>query len=245
MSILLRAEGITKKINGLVALNGVSLEVHENEILGLVGPNGAGKTTLLNIISGIAQPTSGTVIFQGEDLTGWKPEQICRKGITKTFQLVHLFPELSAKQCVMLGSLFGNSRAPGMGEARREAEELLERIGLPPEKHETLIRHLNVVELKRVQLARALASKPRLLLLDELTTGLTPRESADAVQLIREIRDAGTSILIIEHVMQVIMGVSDRIVVLDHGEKIAEGRPHDVINNRRVIETYLGELDAM
>lgn len=245
VSIVLKAEEITKRIGGIVALNGVNLTVHENEIVGLVGPNGAGKTTLLNIISGLSRPTQGRVTFKGENITGWKPEQICRRGITKTFQHVHLFPELSAQECVMVGAIFGNSHPVSLEEGRGEAEKLLDFVGVTREKQGMLIRNLNVVELKRVQLARALASKPKLLLLDELTTGLTPKESNDSIELIRNIREAGTSILIIEHVMRVITGVSDRIVVLDHGEKIAEGRPHEVMNNQRVIDTYLGELGAM
>ncbi len=242
---LLVVEGITKQIGGLVALKDVNLVIRENEIVGLVGPNGAGKTTLLNIISGVSRPTSGAVTFFGERLTGKSPDQICKRGITKTFQLVQLFPEMSARECVMVGSLFGNHRSPRMEEARGEATRLLEFVGFPLEKGDTLVRDLNVVELKRVELARALASHPKLLLLDELTTGLTPKESDDAIELIRKIRDSGTSILIIEHVMRVIMGVSERIVVLDHGEKIAEGFPSEVVNNQRVIETYLGEMCAI
>jgi len=244
VSVVLKTEDITKRIGGIVALNGVNLTVQENEIVGLVGPNGAGKTTLLNIISGLSRPTQGRVTFKGENITGWKPEQICRRGIAKTFQHVHLFPELTANECVMVGAIFGNSHPVTMEEGRRMAENLLDFVAIPKEKKDTLIRNLNVVELKRVQLARALASKPTLLLLDELTTGLTPKESNDSIELIRKIREAGTSILIIEHVMRVITGVSDRIVVLDHGEKIAEGRPYEVMNNQKVIDTYLGELGA-
>jgi branched-chain amino acid transport system ATP-binding protein len=144
----------------------------------------------------------------------------------------------------MIGVLFGNRHAPGIREARAEAQGILADVNFPAEKTGTLTRNLNVVELKRLQLARALASHPKLLLLDELTTGLNPSESNEAVSLIRKIRDNGTSILIIEHVMSVIMGVSNRIVVLDHGEKIADGHPHDVVNNQRVIDTYLGDIDA-
>jgi amino acid/amide ABC transporter ATP-binding protein 1, HAAT family (TC 3.A.1.4.-) len=144
----------------------------------------------------------------------------------------------------MVGAIFGNSHPVTLDEGRKSAENLLDFVGVAPEKQETLIRNLNVVELKRVQLARALASNPSLLLLDELTTGLTPKESNDAIDLIRTIRERGVSILIIEHVMRVITGVSDRIVVLDHGEKIAEGRPYEVMNNQRVIDTYLGDIDA-
>ncbi|MFA5268703.1 MAG: ABC transporter ATP-binding protein [Methanoregula sp.] len=241
---MLSLSGVTKQIGGLTAVNGVDLNVGTDQIVGLVGPNGAGKTTLLNIISGILPPTAGKITFCGEDITGMKVNTICRKGIAKTFQIAESFPNLSARQCVMIGVLFGNNLAPGMSAAQEEALEILADVNFPEEKSGTLIRNLNVVELKRLQLARALACKPKLLLLDELTTGLNPKESREAVGLIRNIRDRGTSILIIEHVMSVIMGVSDRIVVLDHGEKIADGRPYEVVNNQRVIDTYLGDIDA-
>ena len=241
---MLSLSGVTKQIGGLTAVNRVDLEIDRDEIVGLVGPNGAGKTTLLNIISGILPPTSGTVRFFGEDITGMKADKICHKGIAKTFQIAESFPDLNAQQCVMIGILFGNSAAPGMKEAEEQALEILSSVNFPQEKTGTLTRNLTVVELKRLQLARALATRPRLLLLDELTTGLNPRESNEAVGLIKKIRDQGTSILIIEHVMSVIRGVSDRIVVLDHGEKIADGRPYEIANNQRVIDTYLGDLEA-
>jgi branched-chain amino acid transport system ATP-binding protein len=241
---MLEVNGVTKQIGGLLAVHNVDLKVDEGKIVGLVGPNGAGKTTLLNIISGLSHPNKGQITFKGENITYWKPEQICRKGIAKTFQHVHLFPELTAIECVMVGAIFGNSHTIGLDEGRRTGEELLRFVGILPEKQEILIHNMNVVELKRVQLARALASKPTLLLLDELTTGLTPKESNDAIDLLRKIRERGISILLIEHVMRVITGVSDKIVVLDHGEKIAEGRPYEVMNNQRVIDTYLGDIDA-
>jgi len=225
-------------------VNNVSLNVQDNQIVGLVGPNGAGKTTLLNIIAGMLPPTAGKVVFCGDDITGLKADIICRRGIAKTFQIAESFPNLTASQCVMIGVLFGNHVHPGMKEAQEEADDILRQVNFPLEKSQTLTRNLNVVELKRLQLARALATKPKLLLLDELTTGLNPKESHEAVELIRKIRDGGTSILIIEHVMSVIMGVSNRIVVLDHGEKIADGLPYEVMNNQRVIDTYLGDIDA-
>jgi branched-chain amino acid transport system ATP-binding protein len=241
---MLDVRGVTKQIGGLTAVNNVDLTLAGNEILGLVGPNGAGKTTLLNIISGVSKPTAGKVKFFADDITGLSADKICRKGISKTFQIALSFPGLSAQECVMVGALFGSTRTISMEQAKTDALQTLRFVGLPPEKDTTCIRNLNVVELKKVQLARALGSRPKLLLLDELTTGLTPRESADAVELIKKIRDRGTSILIIEHVMSVIMGVSDRIVVLNHGEKIADGKPHDVINDQQVIDTYLGDIDT-
>jgi len=242
--LVLDVQGITKQIGGLTAVHDVSITLGENEILGLVGPNGAGKTTLLNMISGVSVPTSGTVKFFGDDITGLSADKVCKKGIAKTFQIALSFPGLSAKECVMVGALFGHNRTVSQEQAASEADSILRFVGMPPEKDGILIKNLNVVEMKKVQLARALASQPKLLLLDELTTGLTPNESAEAVGLIKKIRNRGISILIIEHVMSVIMGVSDRIVVLDHGEKIADGKPHDVINDQRVIDTYLGEMEV-
>jgi len=227
-----------------MAVNDVDLSLGENEIVGLVGPNGAGKTTLLNMISGISTPTAGKITLCGQDITGLKANQICKLGIAKTFQIAVSFPDLTALESVMVGALFGSPHKTSMADARKEAESVLDFVGFPSEKRQTIIKNLNVVELKRVQLARALASQPKLLLLDELTTGLNPKESSEAVDLIKKICDTGVSILIIEHVMSVIMGVSNRIVVLDHGEKIAEGLPYDVVNNQKVIDTYLGETHA-
>jgi branched-chain amino acid transport system ATP-binding protein len=241
---MLSLTGVTKQIGGLLAVNNVDLAIGGGEIVGLVGPNGAGKTTLLNIISGITPPTAGKVTFFGEDITGFRADRICRKGIAKTFQIAESFPNLTARESVMISAIYGNTNVLSMAEARIRAAEILGYVGLPPDKIDIPNRSLNVVELKRVQLARALASGPKLLLLDELTTGLNPKESGEAVSLIKKIRDEGTSILIIEHVMSVIMGVSDRIVVLNHGEKIAEGRPYDVVNNQQVIDTYLGDIEV-
>jgi branched-chain amino acid transport system ATP-binding protein len=241
---MLTTKDLTKQIGGLTAVNGVDLFLGDDEIVGLVGPNGAGKTTLLNMISGITVPTRGKITFLGEDITGLKAHQICKKGIAKTFQIAESFPGLTARECTMIGALFGNQKKISMGEARTEAVQILDFVSFPLDKQDTIIKNLNVVELKKVQLARALASKPKLLLLDELTTGLNPKESNEAVELIKKIRDNGVSILIIEHVMSVIMGVSNRIVVLDHGEKIAEGHPYEVVNNQKVIDTYLGDMHA-
>jgi branched-chain amino acid transport system ATP-binding protein len=241
---MLTTKDLTKQIGGLTAVNSVDLFLGQDEIVGLVGPNGAGKTTLLNMISGISVPTRGTITFLGEDITGLKAHQICKLGIAKTFQIAESFPGLTARECTMIGALFGNQKKISMGEARSEAAQILDFVSFPSDKQDTIIKNLNVVELKKVQLARALASKPKLLLLDELTTGLNPKESNEAVELIKKIRDNGVSILIIEHVMSVIMGVSNRIVVLDHGEKIAEGHPYEVVNNQKVIDTYLGDMHA-
>lgn len=235
---------VTKLIGGMTVLSDVSLSVGKSEIVGVVGPNGAGKTTLFNIIAGISRPTRGAVSFDGEDITRLPPERICRKGIAKTFQIARSFPGLTARDSVMVGAIFGSEEPMTMRDAGEFSAESLRFVGFPEEKVDNLVRNLNVVELKRVQLARALASKPRLLLFDELMTGLNPAESNDSVGLVKKIRGQGISILMIEHVMSVIMGVSDRVIVLDHGEKIADGHPYEVINNQRVIDTYLGDVGA-
>jgi branched-chain amino acid transport system ATP-binding protein len=238
---MLELTGITKRFGGLVAVNGVDLKVAEHEILGLVGPNGAGQTTLLNLISGLYRPDSGSIQYLGEDISRLSMDRICRKGIAKTFQHTLSFPGLTARESVMIGSLFGNGHKTGMNEAAAEAEQLLGRIGFPLERLDMPLSSLNVIELRRTQLARALASRPKIILLDELMTGLNPNESAEAVRIIKSIREDGISIVMIEHVMRVILGVSDRIVVLDRGEKIAEGTPEEVMRNQRVIDSYLGE----
>jgi branched-chain amino acid transport system ATP-binding protein len=237
---LLQVQGIRKSFSGLVALKNVNFEVREGEILGLVGPNGAGKSTLINIISGIYRPDSGKVVFRGREITGLPPHRICRLGITRTFQNVETFPELNALENVLVGALFGK-RNGDRSEALGRAEEVLRFVDFPQDKLEVKVKNLNVGELKKLQLARALATEPKLLLLDEVTTGLNPKESKDAVKMIRRIRDSGVTILMVEHIMRIIMGVSDRIVVLNYGEKIAEGTPREVANDQRVIESYLGE----
>jgi len=238
---MLVAHQVKKKFGGLVAVQDVDLTLHEGEILGLVGPNGAGKTTLLNIISGLYQPDNGTIHYKGENITGLSLNKLCKKGIAKTFQHPQSFPGMLATEAVMVSAIFGNHHKVGMKDAREEAIGHLEFVGFPKDKIDAPLSQLNLMELKRIQLARALASRPKLLLMDELTTGLNPNESGEAISLIKKIRDGGTTIMLIEHVMRVITGVSDRIVVLDHGEKIAEGTPLDVLNDQRVIDSYLGE----
>lgn len=241
---VLKVQGVVKKFGGIVAVNNVDITVHKGEILGLVGSNGAGKTTLLNIISGIYRPQAGSVYFNKRDITGLNLNQVCKAGISKTFQHVTSFPGLTACEGVMVSALYGNHHHVSLEKAEVEAREHLEFVRFPLEKIDTPLSNLNIMELRRAQLARALASKPRLLLLDELITGLNPSEVNEAIQMIQKIRDQGITILLIEHVMRVIMGVSDRIVVLDHGEKIAEGTAREIVENKAVIDSYLGKSFA-
>ena len=239
--MLISVKGISKNFDGVMAVKNVSFGIDRGNIVGLVGPNGAGKTTLLNIISGIYRPNSGSIYFNDEEITRLKTHQICKRGIAKTFQLVHSFPELTALQNVMIGALFGNSDNVGIEESKNKAAKALKFIGFPEDKFDSQVKNLNLVELKRIQLARALATNPKLLLLDEVTTGLNPKESKDAVKLIKKINRRGITILMVEHVMRIIMNVSDKVIVLHHGEKIAEGTPDEISNNRTVIDAYLGE----
>ncbi len=238
---MLKCTGISKEFGGLKALKKVDLTVHQNEIAGLVGPNGSGKSTLLNVISGVYKPESGKVVFMNEDITKLAPYKICSMGITKTSQSVQSFPEMTAKENVLLGVLFASRDRSGQQESVDRAEELLRFVGLGKEKSNVPAKNLNVVELRRVQLARALATSPKLLLLDELLTGLTPKESDEAIALVKLINKQGITVLIVEHVMKVIMGLCSRVTVLHHGEKICEGTPGDVCNDKDVIRVYLGK----
>jgi len=215
--------------------------VNKNEIAGLVGPNGSGKSTLLNLISGVYKPDSGKILFLNEDISKLPPYTICSKGITKTSQTVQSFPDMTAIENVLTGVLFNHNNNTKKIEALPKAKELLEFVGLNREKFEVPAKNLNVVELRRVQLAKALATTPKLLLLDELLTGLTPRESKEAIELIRLINKQGVTVLIVEHVMRVIMGLCDRVTVLHHGEKIFEGTPKEVVTDERVVKVYLGK----
>lgn len=237
--MIIKTDRLTKNFGGLVAVNHVSLEVEKGEILGLIGPNGAGKTTFLNCISGALRSNGGTVQFLGEDTTGMSADQLCRMGMSRTFQISRPFPRLTALENVLVGSVFG---ACGGNSKKEEklAEEALEFVHFPMPK-DTLAERLNAVQLKRLDLARALACEPQLLLLDEVSSGLTPTELDEVMDLIKQIQERGITMIVVEHIMRVIMGVSDRIVVLQYGEKIAEGSPQEIANDGRVIEAYLGD----
>jgi branched-chain amino acid transport system ATP-binding protein len=232
--------GVSKQFGGLEALKNVDFIVHENEIAGLVGPNGSGKSTLLNVISGVYKPDSGRILFMKEDISNLPPHLICSKGITKTSQSVQSFPDMTPCENVLAGVLFGRKEI-GSSNPLSKAEELLEFVGLDRIKFNIPAKNLNVVELRRVQLARALATAPKLLLLDEILTGLTPKESDEAIALVNLIRKQGVTILMVEHVMKVIMGLCDRVTVLHHGEKICEGTPENVCNDEDVVKVYLGK----
>lgn len=237
---MLHCIDVSKEFGGLKALKAVNFTVKEKEITGLVGPNGSGKSTLLNVISGIYKPDAGTVKFLNEDISKLPPHQICARGITKTAQTVQSFPDMTALDNVYVGALFGR-KAEDDHDSLNHAKELLDFVGLDKTKFSVPAKNLNVIELRRVQLARALATSPKLLLLDELLTGLTPKESDEAIALIKRINKQGVTLLIVEHVMRVIMGLCDRVSVLHHGEKICEGDPKEVCNDENVIKVYLGK----
>lgn len=237
---ILEGEKVTKYFGGLAAVSNVDFNVEKGEIFGLIGPNGAGKTTLFNLISGAFVPKSGVIKFKGEKISGLKPYKICRMGMARTFQEVRVFPAMPAIQNVSLGALFGAPKRVSPAEAAKEAEELLDFVGLSVAK--TIpAGGLTMANQKRVEVARALATKADMLMLDELMAGLTPTETAEAMELVTRIRDRGVTVFMIEHVMKAIMGVCDRIMVLHHGEKIADGTPHEIATSKKVIEVYLGE----
>ena len=234
---ILELDAITKRFGGLTAVSGVSLRVAAGEILGIIGPNGAGKTTLFNVISGYYRPESGRILFAGHEVTGQPPHAICRLGLTRTFQLVKPFGNLSVLDNVMIGAL---TRLPTVSSARLEAERVVETCGLAAHAAGQA-RTLPIGLRKRLEVARALATRPRLLLLDEVMAGLNPTELAGMVELIRRLQADGLTLIVIEHIMAAMMRLAQRIVVLHHGEAIAEGAPAAITQDRRVVDAYLGE----
>ena len=237
---ILEGEGVTKHFGGLAAVSDVDFHVDQGEIVGLIGPNGAGKTTLFNLISAALASQQGAIRFKGENITDLKPHRICRMGLARTFQSVKVFAHMSVLENVSLGSLFGTSTSMSSADATREAMGLLEFVGLSAVSA-TPAQDLTLANQKRLEVARALATKPDLLLLDELMAGLNPTEIAQAMELVTKMRDKGMTIFMIEHVMTAIMSVCDRIMVLHHGEKIAEGTPQEIATSKTVVEVYLGE----
>jgi branched-chain amino acid transport system ATP-binding protein len=234
---ILETKYLSKRFGGLVALNEVCFELNENEILGIIGPNGAGKTTLINVISGIYLPSGGKVVFNGKDVSELPTHIRCKLGIGRTFQIVRPLQGLSLLQNVMLGSLFG--RGNSQKEARKEAREICEFLNLTQIERD--IAKLTVLEIKKMEIARALAIQPKCLFLDEVLAGLNIDETKEVIESVRKIRDQGISICVIEHVMSVIRELTERVIVLDRGEKIAEGPYEEVSDNPRVISAYLGE----
>jgi branched-chain amino acid transport system ATP-binding protein len=237
---LLEARGLSRRFGGVQAVAGLDLDVAEGEVVGLIGPNGAGKTTAFNLLSGFLTPDAGDIRFRGRSILGWKPHAICALGLARTFQIVRPFPRLTVLDNVLVGAL---ARHPRAGEAGARARAVVERLGLGA-KATAPAAGLTLAERKRVELARALATEPALLLLDEVMAGLNPAEIATLVRLIGEIHADGVAILLIEHNMRAVMALSHRVVVLNFGERVAEGPPAAIVNHPRVIEAYLGEDDG-
>jgi branched-chain amino acid transport system ATP-binding protein len=251
---ILDSGGVSKIFGGLVAVDNVSFSVPRRSIVSIIGPNGAGKTTFFNMLTGLYKPSSGWIAFEGRDITAARPDRILAAGMARTFQNIRLFATMSALENVMVGEharmeagLFGSIiRLPSVRReeqaAREKAAEMLEFVGLAPRLHNQMSINLSYGDQRRVEIARALASDPQMLLLDEPTAGMNPNESARLTAFMQTLRDEkGLTILLIEHDMKVVMNVSERITVLDHGEKIAEGKPEEVRANRRVVEAYLGK----
>jgi branched-chain amino acid transport system ATP-binding protein len=234
--VIIKAEGVEKRFGGLVAVDNVSIEVEEGEIFGLIGPNGAGKTTFLNCIAGFYRPDKGSIMYRGKNIIGLTPHQMCHLGVGRTFQIVRSFPRLSALENVKVGATFGCEHDR---HAERRASELMDFVDFNMPK-DTLAENLNTMQLKRLELARTLATGCRLLLLDEVASGLTPSELPEFMKLIKRIRDSGITIISIEHVMKFIMGLCDRITVLQFGKQIAQGSVAEIRNDPKVVEAYLG-----
>lgn len=238
---VLQGTHLTRRFAGLVAVNDVDFQIREGEIVGLIGPNGAGKTTLVNVITGVYSPSKGEVYFRGQPISGWKPYRIGRIGISRTFQVVQPFPGMTVKENAAIGAMFG---AGGKGKTARQAlesaERILEFVGLGDQMQKSSDQ-LSVASRKRLEMAKALAMEPRVILFDEVMAGLNFGEIDQAVELIRKVRDEGKTILVIEHVMRAIKSVCDRVFVLHHGQKIADGPVDEVLNDENVIQAYLGK----
>ena len=239
----LEIEQLCKSFGGLRAINNLDFYVDEGEIVGIIGPNGSGKTTSLNLLTGFLKPDMGKITFRGEDITGLARYRVCKKGIARTFQLCKPFLDFTALQNVMVGRMYGQKPCENKKTAAIESREILSQVGLSS-KAEIMVRDLTVMERKRLELARALATKPTLLLLDELMAGLNLAEADEVCKLIKRIRDSKITIIMVEHIVKAVTSVSDRIIVLNMGEKIAEGSPEEIVHHPKVIEVYLGKSHA-
>ena len=236
--IVLETQNVTKQFGGLTAVNKVSMTVNQGDVVGLIGPNGAGKTTFINALSGLNPPTSGEVKMFGENTTGLAPEKMCRRGLSRTFQIPSPFPKMTALESVMVSTIFGNDPGTVINPVKH-AIEMLEFVEFPMAE-DTVSEQLNTVQLKRLDLARALSSNPKLLFMDELASGLSEGELTDIMRIIHKISEKGISILMIEHIMQLIMAVCNRLVCIQFGTKIAEGPTQEVANDPKVTKAYLG-----
>lgn len=239
-NLILKTISLSKSFGGIQALNKVDLSLNKGDILGLIGPNGAGKTTLFNLIAGQFNPSSGQIIFENKDITHFRPDKVAKVGIARTFQIVQVFNNLSVLENVLAGALFGQNKITEYDESINEAYRVLEFIGME-DQAEKMVSSLVLTDRKKIELARALATNPKVLLLDEIIAGLNPSETQQFLKIIQKInQELDKSIIFVEHVMKAVMSISNRIVVLNYGQKIAEGTPQEISTNETVIEAYLG-----